>query len=50
MALLGVAENFVESGTEGLMSVWYVAEIAFDPLGLRRDIEGKSFGAAVGDL
>ena len=47
---MDVAENFVESGTEGLMSVWYVADVAFDPLGLRRDIEGKGFGTAVNDL
>ena len=50
MASLDVAENFVESGPEGLMSVWYVAEIASDPLGLRRDVEGKSFRAAVDDM
>ena len=50
MALLDVAENFVESGPEGLMSVLYVAEIAFDPLGLRRDVEGKSCRAVVDDL
>ena len=50
MALLDVGEDFVESGTKGLVSVWDVAEIAFNPISFRRDVEGKTFGAVVGDL
>ena len=50
MPLLDVIENFGESGTKGLVSVWDVAEIAFDPISFRRNVEGKSFGTVVGDL
>ena len=50
MLLLDVIENFVESGTQGLVSVWDVAEIAFDPLSFGRNVEDKCFGAVVGDL
>ena len=50
MALLDVVENFVESGAKGLVSVWDVAEIAFDPISFRRNVEGKCFGTVVSDL
>ena len=48
--LLDVEENFVEAVAKGLVSVWNVAEIALDPVGLRRNVEGECFGAVVGDL
>ena len=48
--LLDVEENFVEGVAKGLVSVWNVAEIALDPVGFRRDVEGECFGAVVGDL
>ena len=48
--LLYVEENFVESGAKGLVSVWNVAEITFDPISFRRNVEGECFGAIVSDL
>ena len=50
MPLLDVIKNFVESGTKGLVSVWDVAEIAFDPLSFGRNVEGKCFRTVVSDL
>ena len=50
VAVLDVEENFVESGAKGLVSVWNVAEIAFDPISFRRNVEGECFGAIVSDL
>ena len=48
--LLDVEENFVEGVAKGLVSVWNVAEIALDPVGFRRNVEGECFGAVVGTL
>ena len=48
--LLDVEENFVESGAKGLVSVWNVAEITFDPISFSRNVEGECFGAIVSDL
>ena len=50
VALLDVKENFVESGTQSLVPVWNVAEVALDPISFRRNVEGESFGAVVNDL
>ena len=48
--LRDVEEDFVESVTKGLVSVWNVTEVALDPVGFRRNVEGKCIGAVVGDL
>ena len=48
--MLYVKENFVDSGPKGLVSVWYVTEVAFDPFSIGWYVEGEGFGAAVNDL
>ena len=48
--MLNVKENFVDCGPEGLVSVWYVTEVAFDPFSIRWYVEGEGFRAAVDDL
>ena len=50
MPLLDVIKDSVESSAKGLVSVWDVAEIAFDPFSFGRNVEDKCFGAVVGDL
>ena len=42
--------NPVESGSESLVSVGYMAEIAFDPLGCRGYVECQRVRAIVGDV
>ena len=50
VASLNMMSHFVESGAEGVVSVWYVTEVAFDPFGVRGYVEGESFRAAVNNL
>ena len=42
--------NLVECGGEGLVSVGYMAEIAFDPFGCRGYVECERVRAIVGDV
>ena len=48
--LLDMEEDFVKCGPKGLVSVWNVAEITFDPVSFRRNVEGECFGTVVSDL
>ena len=50
MFLLDMEEDFVEGIAKGLVSVWNVTEVALDPVGFSRNVEGKRLGAVVGDL
>ena len=50
MTLLNVKENFVKCIPEGLVSVWHVTEVSFDPFSVGWYVEGESLGAVVGDL
>ena len=50
MSLLNMRVDFVQGVLKSLVSVWNVAEVAFDPVGLRGDIKFECFCAVVSDL
>ena len=50
VSLLHVGADFVQSVAESLVPVWDMAEVAFDPVSFRRNVEGKCFGTVVSDL
>ena len=48
--LQNVMPNLVERGNESLVSVWYMTEVAFNPLGCRGYVECERVRAIVGDM
>ena len=50
VSLLHVGADFVQSVAESLVPVWDMAEVAFDPHGLRWNVKSEGFGAVINDL